>query len=192
MQKILIGSIVGAVILFVWSFLSWAILPLHLHTYMYSPVQDTVLSILKDHNLETGVYSFPMADNRNVSGFDAKFREESEKVMKENTGKPMATVFYEKEGYDMSSMTMVRGFLFNFLAVLAVCILLAPAFTTIDSFFGRWWLTLIVGLLINASGPLIQFNWMGVPWEFTLDMIVDNFLNWGITGLWLAWFLKKG
>ena len=77
------------------------------------------------------------------------------------------------------------------LAVLAACILLAPAFATTTTFFGRWWLSLMVGLLITAAGPLIYFNWLGVPWDFTVDMILDIFLNWGITGLWLAWYFRK-
>jgi hypothetical protein len=190
MKKILTGSFVGAIVLFIWSFLAWAILPIHLHTIMYTPAQDSVLQILANNNLESGAYGMPMADNRNVSAFDSKYHEEMEKKMKENAGKPMASVYYLKEGYTMGAATMLRGFLFNFLAVLAASILLAPAFTVSTTFFGRWWLTLVVGLLLNASGPLIQYNWMGMPWNYTVDMVIDNFLNWGVVGLWFAFYYK--
>lgn len=191
MKKLLIGSIVGAIILFIWSFIAWALSPLHLHTYSYSPVQDSVLHVLAEGNVETGAYVFPMADNRNAKAFDSEYQKESQRVMTENSGKPMATVYYLKEGYQMGGLTMLRGFLFNFLAVLAASIILVPAFTTLTTFFGRWWLTLVIGLLINATGPLIHYNWMGAPWPFTVDMVLDNFLNWGITGLWLAWYFRK-
>lgn len=191
MKKIMIGSLVGAIILFVWSFLAWAILPLHLHTFMHTPAQDAVLKILAESNMETGAYFLPMADNRNVSGFDSKYHEEGERVMKENAGKPMASVYYLKEGYTMGASNMLKGFLFNFLAVLAACILLVPGFSMSSSFFGRWWLALLVGLLLSASGPLIQYNWIGFPWNYTMDMIIDHFLNWAIVGLWLAWYFRK-
>ena len=190
MKKILIGSFVGAVIFFVWSFLAWAVLPVHLHTFKYTPAQDSIMAMLNGSLPESGVYGMPMADNRNVSGFDAKFQEESEKVMKESVGKPMFSIYYKKEGYDMSGFTLLRGFLFDLLAVLALSIMLAPALSLKGSFFSRWWLALVAGLFLNACGPLMQFNWMGVPGNFTIDMVLDNFLNWGIIGLWMAYYFK--
>ena len=116
MKKLLIGSLVGAIIYFFWGFLSWAVLPIHLHTVSYTPAQDTLLKIMADNNLKDGAYSMPMADNRNITGFDSKYHEESERVMKESAGKPMATIFYLDEGYKMN---ILRGFLFDFLALFA-------------------------------------------------------------------------
>lgn len=191
MKKILIASTVGAIILFLWGFLSWAILPLHFHTYMHSQVQDPILKILANSSVETGAYLLPMADNRNLSYADSKYREESKRVMTENNGKPMATVYYLKEGYDASGMTFLRGFLFTFLSALAACLILSPGLAAMNSFFGRWWLTLLVGLLIGSAGPLMQYNWMGMPWKFTVDMLADSFLNWAVVGLWFAWYLKN-
>src|SRR5947207_2659224 len=137
MKKILIGSLVGALILFFWGFLAWDILPIHLHTIMYTPAQDAVLKVLKDNNVETGAYYMPMADNRSVKGMDSKYHEEMEKVMKESAGKPAANLYYLKEGYNMGGGTLVKGFLFDFIAVLAACILLVPGFAAMNSFFGR-------------------------------------------------------
>jgi len=190
MKKILIGSLVGAIILFIWSFLAWAVLPLHLHTFSYHPAQDSLLTILANSQTESGAYSMPMADNRNATAFDSKYHEAGEQVMKQNEGKPMASIYYLKEGYDMSGFTMFKGFLFNLLATLALSIILAPAFSVSESFFGRWWVTFMAALFLNACGPLIQANWMGMPWNYTFDIVIDNFLNWGIVGLWFAYYYK--
>lgn len=191
MKKIFTGSLAGAIIMFTWGFLSWTILPLHLHTFMYNPVQDSVLNIMASNNVATGAYLFPMVDNRNITAFDSKYHEESEKLMQQRKGTPMATVYYLKEGYDMSGLTILRGFIFNFFAVFAACIILAPAFGTMTSFFGRWWLSLVVAFIVSACGPLMNYNWMGVPWSYTADMVLDTFLNWGVTGLWLAWYFGR-
>jgi hypothetical protein len=191
MKKIFIGSFVGALILFIWSFLAWSILPLHLHTFTYTPAQDSILKVLSGSGMETGVYLAPMVDNRNVHGIDHKYMEDSHKYMEEKKGQPMVTLYYLKNGMEFGPANIIRGFIFDLLALLAACILLSPAFATVSTFFGRWWLSLMVGLLITASGPLIYYNWLAVPWDFTVDMVLDVFMNWGITGLWLAWYFRK-
>ena len=69
-KKRLIGSLVGAVILSVWSFIAWAISPLHIDTFKHNPAQDTLLKVPDESGMETGVYGMSMADNRNVHGID--------------------------------------------------------------------------------------------------------------------------
>jgi hypothetical protein len=141
--------------------------------------------------METGAYSMPFVDNRNVHGMDHKYMEECKKLMEENKGKPMATIYYLKQGMKFDASSFFMGFLYEFLAVLAVCIALAPAFATTATYFGRWWLVLLIGLIISLCGPMINYNFLGVPWDFTLDMVVDVFANWAIVGLWLAWYFRK-
>ena len=51
------------------------------------PLREFSVKILANNQTESGAYLMPMADNRTVSGFDSKYHEESEKVMKENAGK---------------------------------------------------------------------------------------------------------
>ena len=189
MKKIIIGALVGGIILFLWSFLAWTVLPLHRQTIMYTPTQDSVLKILANSKMETGAYSMPMIDNRNMTDLSA-YHKECEKLMEANAGKPMASIYYLKEGYTMSGNTILRGFLINLLAVLCACILLAPTLANNKSFFSRWAMVLIVGVLVTACGPLIEYNWMAWPWNFTVDMIKDIMLNWGIVGLWLAFYFK--
>jgi hypothetical protein len=191
MKKLLIGSSVGAVVLFIWSFLAWAILPIHQHAFMYNPAMSSVLQTLVDSNVSSGSFVYPMADNRNVSGFDAKFQEESQKVAEANTGKPAVVVYYKKEGYLMDFTTILKGLLFNFIAVFSACLILLPGFKNTDSFFGRWWLTLLIGVVISAAGPLINYNWMGSPWDFTVEMILDILINWSVVGLWFAFYFKN-
>ena len=128
MKKLIIGSLVGAIILFVWNFLSWVVLPIHLHTVNYTPAQDSILKLLAESGMEDGAYAMPMADNRNAGAFDAAYQDARTKVMEKSKGKPMASVYYLKDGYNEN---IPRGFLLGFLSVFAACILLVPAFTTV-------------------------------------------------------------
>ena len=49
MKKWLIGSFVGAILIFVWQFLSWTVFQLHEAEARYTPAQDSVLRYLNSH-----------------------------------------------------------------------------------------------------------------------------------------------
>ncbi len=71
-----------------------------------------------------------------------------------------------------------------------ICFILSASFAGNTSFVGRWMYVLMAGIFLAASGPLIENKWMGMPWGFTMEMVMDNLLNWGIVGIWLAYYFK--
>jgi hypothetical protein len=46
MKKWLIGSLVGAILVFLWQFLSWTILPIHSGEAKYTPAEKEILTSL--------------------------------------------------------------------------------------------------------------------------------------------------
>jgi hypothetical protein len=179
MNKIIIGSLVGAVIMFVWSFLAWMITPIHANTFMYTPAQDAIMKVLAESNLETGTYGMPSAPTK----------EEQMKIMEENKGKPGAAVYYVKEDPGMGGMQMCVGFILNFIMVFAACLLLIKNMD--GSFFSRWWMTMMIAVVIIFGVHLMQWNWMSHSWEYTRSFILDGVIGWGINSLWLAWWFGR-
>lgn len=179
MKKIFIASLVGAIIMFVWSFLAWMLLPIHANTYMYTPAQDAIMKVLSESNLESGVYGMPSAPTT----------EEAMKVMEANKGKPGAAIYYLKEDPGMGASQMVWGFIFDFIMVFAACTLLVNNMA--GSFFSRWWMVMMFAVIIIFGIHLMQWNWMGHTWSYTRDFLLDTALGWGICGLWLAWYLGR-
>src|SRR5678816_1381218 len=59
MKKWIIGSLVGALIVFAWQFLSWTMIGIHSGEEKYASAQDQVLSALSSSNLEDGMYMLP-------------------------------------------------------------------------------------------------------------------------------------
>ena len=59
MKKTLIGSLVGAVILFLWQFVSWTAAELHRPAQAYTPKQDSILQYLSTQFTEDGTYFLP-------------------------------------------------------------------------------------------------------------------------------------
>ena len=191
MKKILIGSLVGAVILFVWSAVSWMMLPIHLHSFHYTPAQDSILNVLKNSGLATGAYMLPMADNREASAFDSEYQKKSEELMHSCVGKPAASIFYVSSVHDMTAMHFIKGFLYNFIAMFCACMLLSLAYQSNASFFMRWWMVMLIAIIYIMQGPMSGHNWMWEPWHYTKGFIYDAFIGWGLSGLWLAKYLKR-
>ena len=179
MTKFFLASLVGAIIMYVWSFLAWVVLPVHDTSFIYTPAQDAILKALSDNNLETGIYAMPSAPTK----------EEREKVHKENAGKPAAAIFYEKEMPGMGAAMHIWGFVFNFIMIFAACMLLAKNMA--GSFFSRWWMVMMVAVVIIFGVHLMNWNWMHYSWNYTRDYILDTAVGWGLCGLWLAWYMGK-
>jgi hypothetical protein len=183
MKKMIIGSLVGAIILFIWQFLTWGMLNLHEAQQKYTPKQDSVLAYLGTQFSEDGAYMMPAFP-------PGTSRDEMEKQMKATEGKPWAQVVYHKSmpGMNKMYMNMGRGLLVNILIMCMLCWLLlkinAPSFGTI--FLG----TLGTGLIVFLNAPYTMHIWYG-----SFDLVahfVDALVAWGVAGLWLAWWLRRG
>lgn len=183
MKKMLIGAIVGGIIIFAWQFLTWGALNLHENQQRYTPKQDSILAYLNTQFNEDGAYMMPtFAPGTSNS--------EMEKQMKATEGKPWAQVIYHKSMPGMSKMfmNMGRSLIINILVVWLLCWLLVkipnPSFSTI--FLG----SLGTGLIVFFNMPYVMHIWFG-SFDLTAHFI-DALVSWGVTGLWLGWWLRRG
>ena len=193
MKKFIIGSFVSAVILFVWSSLSWTVLPIHTCSFHYTPKQDSIMKVLNGSGMESGEYMLPTVDNRPghpVGMMNENYRKEVEELRKSSEGKSFAMLIYNKEGAHMDPMQFVRGFLIDLLSAMFVVILLAMSKDKLTTFFMRWWAVLLIGFVVVFNSYLLEWNWLMFPWHFIKGEIIDTVVEWGLIGLWLAWYIK--
>ena len=184
MKKTLIGAIVGAIIIFIWQFVSFAATELHRPAQQYTDKEKAILDFLKSQGLQEGGYLLP-----NLPAGASK--EQQEAFMKECDGKPRAVLqYHEKAEYNQSAMTMnmVRGLIINIVPMLLFIWILrrmaAPSFGTIVT------ASLFVGLITFFNQPYVAFISYDTfdIWAFLIDAIV----SWGLVGLWLGWWLRRG
>lgn len=190
MKKFIIGSLVGTVLIFVWSFLSWEMLPIHVHSFNYTPKQDSVLRMLDRALPASGAYMLPAVDNRKVESVTSDYRAAQEKNMKDMVGKSGAIIFYNKSNSAMDPMVMVRGILIDLFAVMSAIIILMLGRDRLNSFFMRFWVILLIGFIVALNSYLLDWNWMGFPWHFIKRELIDVLAEWTLVGLWLAWYFK--
>ena len=180
MKKRIIGSIVGAIIIFIWQFLSFAALNLHKPTQQYTDKQDAIMSFLGNQGMKEGGYFIPgLPDNATW--------DDHMKAAKTAEGKPWVMIQYHEKMETNMVMNMIRGFLVNIVIVLLFCWLIGkianPGFSTI---LGG---ALAIGVIAFLNEPYTNFIWYKSfdIWASFLDAV----MMWGLAGLWLGWYLRK-
>lgn len=179
MKKWIIGSFVGAIIVFTWQAASWMFLGIHDSAMKYSPAQNEILSNLSANLKEEGAYMLP----------NAATKSEHQKVIDEMEGKPWATVIYHNTFKENMTMQMVRGFLVSFVLVLLLVIILTKG--GMPNFLGFVTGSLAVGVFTFLWGPYMGHNWFELPWHMIRGDIIDCIVAWGLCGAWLGWWMNK-
>ncbi len=91
----------------------------------------------------------------------------------------------------MSPFQPVIGILLNLFAVMGAVILLAMSKDKLKTFFMRWWAVMLIGFIVALNSYLLEWNWMQFPWHFIKGEVIDTFMEWGLCGVWLAWYFRE-
>ena len=186
MKKILIGGLVGGIILFVWSFLAWVILPLHTPTLHGITNEDAVISVLQQSLQSKGVYIFP--HNPGMSAGEGAQSAWTDKMKRGPTG----LIIYNPDGTDpMMPGQMIVGLILNVLSAVLVAWLLSRSTALASSYFGRVTFCGLFAIFVTLFDYLSMWNWMGYPQDFTVALILDSFIGWLLAGLGIAAIVKS-
>src|SRR6056300_1003559 len=110
MKNTLLFTLVGGLILFVWQFLSFAMLNLHGSASEHTPLQDPILERLAELELEAGMYALGT-----LSQEDYQDPAKVEAYLAEQDGQPWAILNYHKEWSSDMTPNLVRSFIMNLL-----------------------------------------------------------------------------
>lgn len=165
MKKHLLFSLIGAVIIFIWQFISFAMPNFHNPTHGYTPAQDEILQKFQELGLKEGMYVLGMPDPSST-------RSEMEATMKNYEGKPWAVINYQMNNSMDMVMPMIRGFLICFV----ISFLLFWVFLQQNeaSLKNRLFISIAVGLIGFFFVPYTRFIWYKEPdiWAYFADGIV--------------------
>src|SRR6266498_2275802 len=143
MKKWIIGSLVGAIIIFAWQAASWMLLGTHAGEEKYTPAQDQILSVLAASDLQDGRYMLPTVKPGATMA-------EQQNLMKQNEGKPWAWVLYSKSMSISMTTPMIMGFVIDLiLVVLLISILVRGG---LPSFMGIFTGAVAVGIFTFLWG----------------------------------------
>lgn len=180
MKKNIIATLVAALILFFWQFLSQAALDLHKSEHLYTATQDSILNVLANTGLKEGKYVMPMEDP--ALGYEAQM-----KYAESHVGKPMAILDYKTSNSANMGMNLLRGILVNILIMSLFISLLNK--TNMNGFKS----ILIASLSIGCIG-FLNHAYTNYIWYHSTDIymdLLDAIAGWGLSGIWLGYYLRK-
>ncbi len=183
MSRIVLAGFLGALVLFFWGFLSWAVLPFHSQTTHTLSNEDAVAAALKSGNAESGAYRIP-----GIGGNEAAKKTEMEKMK----AGPIAWIQYHQEGYgEIDPVYYLKGFLVLFISAMIASSLLGKLSWSLASKYGaRVRFVMMIGIFLAIYARLGDWAFMGNSTSFSLNLVADDIIGWTLAGLVIAWRIK--
>ena len=169
MKKIILLSVLAGIVLFVWGFVSWTMLPWHNMVANKFTNEASVSQVLKENSPQQGVYFLPF----------------SEKDHGQNQLGAFVNVV--PQGTDMNmNKQMAIGLIAQIIGAFLVLTLLSQ--TGGLTYFGKVGFVALVGLVIGFVSHAPYWNWFGFSTPFILVTILDTAIGWVLAGLAVAKF----
>jgi hypothetical protein len=180
MKKIVIASLIGGIIIFIWQTLSWTVLYMHHSGQEYTSKQDSIMAFMNTQFSEDGSYLLPNYPK-------GTSYEEMQKTMNTRDGKPWMQIQYHKELNVNMGANIAKGLVTDIVIVALLCWILMKM---TDAGFGKIFMAcLIVGIIVFLNSPFTIHIWY--PKADLGAHFTDAVVSWGLCGLWLGWYLKR-
>lgn len=191
LPRLLLATLLGAIVFFVWGALVWTVLQLHtLHTIEN---EQEVVKVLSEAITEPGVYWFPNLPT-NFNSADKQTQEVLwEATMDRHRAGPIMINFHPSGQEPMPPATFIKGFALNIAAALLGSLLLVT--TSISSYWGRVVFIAAIGVIVGISAHLMYWNYLLFPLDYSIMQLLDSTLGWLFAGLVIAGLVpgpKKG
>lgn len=171
MKRKLLFSLIGAVIIFAWQFLSYAMPNFHKSASGYTPAQDSILNMVEKLGIKEGMYFLGQPD-------PSLSRAEQQASMEKMDGKPWAVINYHETNTMSMAMNMSRGLLVCFVISFLLFWLFLQQKNPV--LMNRLYLSLAVGIIGFFFVPYTSFIWYKAPDIFA--HFADAIVPWIILG----------
>ena len=185
MNRLIIPSLIAAVVVFIWMFISWAVIGWHNIDIKNLPNGDALIEQMKESINEPGIYIYP---GHPEGGDDADMEEWTNKY---KAGPLVNFMVYNPAGAEpMNPMQFIKSFIIIFIAAFLAGVLLMMTLAQTPSFWRRVAFVTLLGLFAGFIGPFIEWNWWSFHLGYTIVAVVDLCVTWFLAGLVLAWRIK--
>lgn len=185
MKKLLVPSLLAAIAVFIWMFISWAVLPWHSTAMNNIPDDPAFIEQLEKTLTEPGLYHYPGMPKEDS---DSAMEQWIEKYKR---GPVVHMMIYNPSGINpWDPNQFIFSFIINFATAFFAAFLLAKAVNSTKGFFDRVIFVTMIGLFAAFAGPIMDMNWWKFPSAYTSVLAIDMIITWFIAGLVLAWRIK--
>ena len=187
-MRIALGTILGAIVLFVWSALAWMVIPWPGEPLRGFTNEDAVVQTIKANVPRSGNYLLPMEVKRTSGMTDEQYRTAVQNAENRMIQGPMIFASVRLEPMGSMARYMVIGFITDVIAVLLACILRLQ--TNAASYPARVGFVAGLGILIFVGGHLDEWNWWGFSNAYMLMQFGVIVIGWILAGLVISIFVR--
>lgn len=184
-MRIGIAALLGAIVLFVWQFVSHTLLPVGEMGFRAPQNENVVLQAVSAGLPGPGIYALPYIDPARMND-DAVMNAWVEK----EKANPLAFVVVAAPDPAAGGMGRQLGtqFASNLLAALLATWLLAA---TAWGFGARVAGATAIGVFGWLANIVPQWNWYRFPADFAFGNLIDEGVGWLLAGVAIAWWLGR-
>ena len=180
-KQLALGSIVGAIILFVWSAIAWMLIPWPGTPLRSFKNEDAVTQAIVANAPQSGNYLLPNGDKSMTA--------EQEKQMMDKMAKgPIVFAAVRLEPFNSMAKPLIIQFLTQFVVALLATLLLLQ--TSGLAYKSRVLFVAAIGLLIFVGGHVDEWNW----WSFSNAYMLMQFgalvIGWFLAALAISKFVR--
>ncbi len=188
-KSLALGAILGGLVAFLWSSISWEVLPWHKQTLLSFQDEDAVGRVVAEHATRSGVYLYPGVPSQPGMTKDQKKAAEAAAAEKMKKG-PVVFAAVRRGGFT----SFVRGLIVQFLSQVIAAFLLTWLLlkTAGLSYWGRVGFLTVAGLAAAVIADLPNWNWWGFSGSYTAVAVADSALTWFFAGLVVAKVARPG
>ena len=177
------GGIFGGLVLFLWSILSWKILPWHSDAVLQFKDEKYVYEVIKRNAPESGIYVLPNLYIQDIGMTDQSKQWAAQQRMVSQG--PVMFAAISVEGVELLNWTpFAIAFLMQSVAAGVVTALITQMRST--SYKKRVLFAVTIGFLSSLLGIVPAWNW----WEFsdlyTIVSMTDALIGWLLAGCVIA------
>lgn len=171
-KRTVLVSVAGGMVLFVWGFLSHAVLPWYDWIYQRFTDEAAISDVLQNTAPQRGFYYLPYSENDRSPG----------------TIEALVNVLPRGNERSIGSQLLL-GVTIQIISVFLVISLLGRVRSS--TYWGKVGLFSSVGFLIGFVSHAYYWNWFGFPWAYVVVTILDTWIAWSLAGLTVARFLTQ-
>ncbi len=183
-KKLVLATILGGLVAFLWGAISWMVLPWHHKILQTFTNEDAVVAAIRSNAPQPGVYLLPNAPHGQGD------QPGSEKAaMDRMRHGPVIFAAIQLGGRDPSSPTLyLGGLLIDLLGAFFASwlVLSLPG----SNYGARVKTVMLAALFAGVLGYLPNWHWWGFSTGYTLLTIVDLFIAWLLAGFVIARIAK--
>jgi len=183
-RQLVLGSILGGIVLFVWSAIAWMLIPWPGEPFRSFANEDAVAQTLTANAPRSGNYLLPNEPKRTAGMTDEQYKAVKQAAMEKMSRGPMMFMAVRLEPMGSMAKLMAIDFLSEIVLALIATFLLMQ--TSGLSYAGRVAFVTAIGVTIFLGGSFEQWNWFSFSNAYLLMEFGGTVIGWLLAALVIA------